>query len=147
MQGGAALKLLVKEMRQTIDEAANYDALKPYCKKLKEQIELNQQVLEYLLSFAMKGEHERYLSEATLYMEFLGTIVVAWLWLKNATVAQKALITNDLKGYSTNFYESKIHTMQFFFKYEVPHTASLAEILMDDMVLTIAQDNAILVEN
>ena len=53
--------------------------------------------------------------------------------------AFKLQIASNIK-YSQDFYESKIHTMKFYFKYEVPKTVSLALSLMDDGILTIKQD-------
>jgi Acetyl-CoA dehydrogenase C-terminal like len=70
-------------------------------------------------------------------MDFLGTIVVGWQWLKTANAAQLVLITKN--GNQTDaFYESKIHTMKFFYTYELVKTEGLAETLMNDEELTIS---------
>ena len=52
----------------------------------------------------------------------------------------KKEVSNADRKYSETFYESKIHTMKFYFKYEVPKTNSLAESLMSDEVVTIKND-------
>ena len=88
------------------------------------------------MPFAMKGNHERYLADANLFMEYMSIVVLGWLWLEMAVDAKKEL-SNSNRKYSETFYESKIHTMKFFFKYEVPKTSSLAESLMNDEVITI----------
>jgi butyryl-CoA dehydrogenase len=72
-------------------------------------------------------------------MEYMSIVVLGWLWLEMAVDAKTALSNSDRK-YSEIFYESKIHTMKFYFKYEVPKTNSLAESLMNDDVLTIKKD-------
>jgi butyryl-CoA dehydrogenase len=143
MKNGAALKLLAEEIQNTIQEALTHDELKPYAKILGEQLQLSQKVLNFLMPFAMKGNYERFLSDATIFMEFFGTIVVAWQWLKMATQARQALVTGQTK-YGESFYEGNIHTMKFFFKYEVPKTTGLAHILMNEEVLTILEQKELI---
>ncbi|RMG24122.1 MAG: acyl-CoA dehydrogenase [Bacteroidetes bacterium] len=143
MKQGQALKLLAADMQATIKEAMAYDELKPYAQVLGEKMQLNQKVLEFLMPFAMKGDYERFLSDATVFMEFFGTILIAWQWLKMALKAKQGLLTGD-KTYTPEFYESKIHTMKFYFKYEMPKTNALAQTLMDEEVLTIAREKELI---
>jgi len=133
---GKAMKLLMGEIMQSIQAALTFSELKPYAKILGDNLKRNQEILEFLMPFAMKGQYERFLSDATLYMEFLSTVVVAWQWLKMATAAKEALVKGDTT-YTKAFYESKIHTMKFYYKYEVPKTIGLAQSLMDNEVLTL----------
>jgi hypothetical protein len=95
--------------------------------------------LAHLMPFAMKGNYERYLADANLFMEYMSIVVLGWLWLEMAVDAKNEL-GNSNRKYSETFYESKIHTMRFYFKYEVPKTNSLAESLMSDEVLIIKND-------
>lgn len=139
MKGGKAIQLLAAEIQSSIQAAMTYDELKPYAKILGEKLGEAQQVLGHLMSFAMKGDYERFLADATLFMEFFGTITVGWQWLNMATVAKKALVSGQLQQ-SETFYESKIHTMKFYYKYEMPKTLGLAKTLMDNAVLTIMEE-------
>jgi alkylation response protein AidB-like acyl-CoA dehydrogenase len=139
MQNGKALELLVAEIMQTIALASTDDELKKYGAVLGDKLKLSQKVLAYLVPFAIKGNHERYLADANLFMEYMSIIVLGWLWLEMAVDAKKELVNED-KKYSETFYESKIHTMKFYFKYEVPKTNSLAESLMSSEELTIKTD-------
>jgi butyryl-CoA dehydrogenase len=139
MQNGKGLELLSAEIVKTIISASIDDDLKGYATVLGDKLKLSQKVLGHLMPFAMKGNHERYLADANLFMEFMSIVVLGWLWLEMAVDASDQLRNTDRK-YSEVFYESKIHTMKFYFKYEVPKTNSLAESLMSDEVLTIKQD-------
>lgn len=143
MKGGKAMMLIGQEMGATINEANTYDELKPYAKKLSEQMHLTTKVVGFLTGFAQKGEFERFLSDATLFMDFFGTIVLGWQWLKLATAAKKALVTGD-KTQTEEFFESQIHTMKFFFKYEIPKTAGLAQSMMDTEVLTLKEEKELI---
>ena len=110
-----------------------------YAAVLGDKLKLSQKVLGHLMPFAMKGNYERYLADANLFMEYMSIVVLGWLWLEMAVDAKKEL-TNTNRKYSEIFYESKIHTMKFYFKYEVPKTNSLVESLMNDETLTIKKD-------
>ncbi|MEO0526465.1 MAG: acyl-CoA dehydrogenase [Bacteroidota bacterium] len=136
MENGRALQLLSAEIMHTITAASTHEELRPYAGKLGDKLKLTQQVLGFLMPYAQKGDYERYLSDANLFMEFLSHIVIGWLWLDMAIHAKTSLVNGD-KTYSETFYESKIHTMKFYYKYELPKTNGLAESLMDPEVLTV----------
>lgn len=139
LQNGKALALLVDEIMQTIALASKHEELKPYAEALSSTLQLSQKILQKLMPFAMKGNYERYLSDANLFMEYMSIVVLSWLWLEMALNSKEKIATGDLK-YDKIFYESKIHTMKFYFKYELPKTTSLSESLMSDEVLTIKKD-------
>ncbi len=140
---GRAVQLLAAEMQQTISQAMAFDELKPYARQLGEKMQLSQKVLGFLLPFAAKGEYERFLSDATVFMEFFGTLVVGWLWLKMAVVAKQELAVGNT-GFTAEFYESKLHTMKFYFKYELPRMEGLAPTLMSEEVLTILEEKEVI---
>tara|TARA_R100000935_G_C2842107_1_gene172194 strand:- start:41924 stop:43735 length:1812 start_codon:yes stop_codon:yes gene_type:complete len=135
MENGKALELLLTEILHTITEAMEFDELRSSAKILGDKIKLTRSVLDFLVPFAKKGNYERFLSDANLFMEFLSLVVIGWLWLDIAVNAQRNILGGD-QTYSKTFYESKIHTMKFYFKYELPKTGSLAESLMHPDVLT-----------
>lgn len=143
MQKGKALEYLAAEVQKDIKAAMTYDELKPYAAKLGEKLQLTQKVLGKLMPFAMKGQYERYLSDATLFMQFMSTVVVAWQWLKMGTAAKQALVTGE-DTYSNEFLEGKVHTLKFFYKYELSKVDSLADILMDGEVLTILEEKELI---
>ena len=142
MDKGRAFQLLSVEISNSIEQAMTYESLVPYAKILGEKVVLAEKVVQSLLGFAMKGDFERFLSDATVFMEFFGNITVAWLWLDMARSAQSALVAGD-KNYSKDFYNAKIHAMKFYYKYELSKTTSLAEILTNKEVLTVPTDTKI----
>ena len=138
MENGKALELLNNEIMNTIRQASEYDDFKKYANKLGEKLLLTQKVIGFLVGFAKKGDYERFLSDATPFMEFFSTITMAWIWLDIAVNAKNNIVTSK-KDYSEEFYENKIHSMKFYFKYELPKTNGLAETLLDEESLTIAE--------
>jgi alkylation response protein AidB-like acyl-CoA dehydrogenase len=140
MENGKAYQLLAAEMQATAKAAMKYDNLKPYSKSLKKEITRLEKVLKHLIGFAMTGRNDLFLADATIFMEMAGTIVVGWQWLKQALIAQ-AYLANSNGSQSNVFYESKIHTMRFFFKYEMSHSAACADTLLNKEVLTDLKEN------
>ncbi len=138
-KNGAILEQLIKDMNKTISAAATYDEFKSYGQQLSLQINTVQEVLNKLIPFAMKGQFDRFLADATVFMELFSTVVIAWQWLEMAVTAKNSLILRT-KERSESFYEGQIHTMKFYFKYELTKTLGLAETLLSDEVLTIVNE-------
>ncbi len=138
MSHGKALELLSAEIMNTIQQASTIDSLQPYASTLGAKLQVTQKVISHLMPFALKGDYERFLADASVFMEFLSLILVSWTWLEIGTNSSKA-ISNGGK-YSKEFYESKIHTMKYFFTYELPKTSGLAEVLMNTDSITIKKD-------
>lgn len=140
MKGGKAMQLLFVKISEVIREANTFDGLKPFASKLSESLEETTEIMNHLMGYAGKGEFQKYLADATLFMNFAGTIVIAYQWLKMANVAAKEL-KKEQKAYSDEFYESKIHTMKYFFIYELPKTKSWKETLMSEYFLTLENNH------
>ncbi len=136
MENGAALKLLGATMLETCADSKQYPALEPYAATLQKELGRINETLQSLLAHTQKGELIRYLADATIFMEMASYVVISWQWLKMGLVAQKALESKDFSKQSQVFYEGKIHTMQFFFRYELPHAAACAKTLTDTLSLT-----------
>lgn len=140
MKNGDAMRNLTKEIITSIKLASNFDDLQPYADQLKTASKQLQEVLQHLIQFAMKGEHERYIADASIFMELMSTVVIAWQWLKLATVAKTALVNGNgtLPG---EFYMEQINTMRFYYKYELPKVLACRSTLMSEDSLTIVEQN------
>jgi butyryl-CoA dehydrogenase len=140
MENGQALKLLINDMSHTIAEAKKTDGLTTYADLLGQKMQEIQKALEYLMPYAMKGDFENYLADASIFMEAASTVVIAHQWLKMAVAATHQL-QSDNKAFASSFYESKVNTMKFFYKYELPKTKACLETLMSPDKLTIQNQN------
>ncbi len=138
IKNGRLVQLVTQKIQETIREAMTYEELKPYAIILGEKLKDIQEVMAHLIPFAMKGNHERFLADATVFMELVSTGVIAYQWLAMAVKAKEALVTGQMR-FKAEFYESKVHTMKFFFKYEVPKMTSCKETLLNNEVLTIVK--------
>lgn len=143
LKGGKAMHLLASKVMEDIQASMTFDDLKPYAKILGNKLGEMQKVLSVLMGYARKGEYERFLADATLFMDFFSTIVIGWQWLKMATVAKNALLMGKTEQ-TEEFYEAKIHTMKFYFKYELPKTVGLAQTLVDEAFLTLVAEKELI---
>lgn len=135
MEKGKALELLAKQIYETIAKAEVHEALKPYSSQLKAEVKRIQQVLMHLTNFAAKGDVDRMLADATVFMEMMSYVVIGWQWLKQSVVAQES-INNKKSLQTTTFYESILHVMKFYFRYELPHAEACANTLVNPDYLT-----------
>jgi butyryl-CoA dehydrogenase len=144
MEKGQALQELVSAIQQTIQSASAHEALKPYAASLGEELKRAGSVLAHLGKFAAAGEVDRYLADASVFMEQVSYLVIGWQWLKQGTHAATQLQSGNTRQQTKAFYEGKVHTMKFFFRYELPHAAACAKTLLDPEYLTNLKSAAIL---
>lgn len=143
MDQGKGMELLSQEIMKTISEAQQLTDLQSYAEKLGEKLQLTQKVLQTLMPHAMKGDFERFLADASVFMDFFSLLLMGWTWLDIAVHSQKMLANSDSKQ-SEKFYKSKLETMKYFFAYELPKTSGFAEILMDPSTVTIKKETEFL---
>lgn len=142
MHNGKAAKLLFGEIMKTLAEANDYEQSKRHAATLSSVLGEYQAVMTKLMGIAASGKVEEFLSDANLFMELSGNIVIGWQWIKQGIAAEKAL--NDAPD-NAGFYESKIKTMDFYFAYEIPKTKGLMKRLLDDENITIKEDTEFLI--
>lgn len=144
LENGEALRLLIQHINATAQTASTYPDLQLQAAIMQTETDRLAKTLRQLSKFALEGETERFLADATIFMEMAGYVIIGWQWLKMAVAAQQTLDEGSFKTQSRSFYEGKVHAMQFFFKYEIPHAAACAEILLDGQQLTMLRDDNIL---
>lgn len=134
LHDGASLKLLSRRIEETIAEAEGHEGrLSAWAEQLREALATMMLVTDVLLARAAEGESALALGNAWHYLDAMGHTVVAWLWLKQALVAQRALDA----GRDEDFYRGKLLTCRYFFLYELPKVQLNAALLrkLDDTLL------------
>jgi hypothetical protein len=126
MHNGKALQWYVAEVQATIAEAKNNNTLKSTAETLGYYLNKAQQTTLHLMSMAAK-DTERFLADATLYLELFGIVSIGWQWLKMGIVAEQAL--PKANGTDAAFYHGKLAAMQYFFEYELVKIEALAKRL------------------
>lgn len=134
---GQAAMLFFKECGKSIQEAKGFENLKSKAESLENQLQVLQKLTNHLLQTAKAGETEKYLADATLFLEMTGIIAIAWQWLTMSIVAHKALDNKGTHLDDQQFYKGKIATMQYFFDYELIKVDSLSKRLMSADFITL----------
>ncbi len=69
------------------------------------------------------GDMNRTLANASLYLEAVGHVVVAWLWL------EQALACPPDGGSEPDFYRGKLQACRYFYQWELPKTGPQLDLL------------------
>ncbi len=116
MQGGAGFALLLATIRADIAAAAD-PLVTPYAAALEAALQRVEQATQAMLPAMKDGRLALYLANATLYLDMLGHVVIAWMWLRQANVAAAAL-HNDAQR-DADFYQGKLAACRYFYAYEL----------------------------
>ncbi len=82
------------------------------------------------------------LANASAYLEAFGHVVVAWLWLDQALVAQAAM--GAAQGDERDFYRGKLAGCEYFYSWELPKIPGwLAVLQPPDRTLRDTPESAI----
>jgi butyryl-CoA dehydrogenase len=136
MRDGEGVSLFANELRKAIEQANFYPEIKSYSDRLANSLARLLEVTEFLIQFHRQGVLDKFLADATLYLELFGIISVAWQWLLQGIRAKEALET-DLSPGEGAFYRGKLFTMKYYFHYELPKTKWLSERLLEADGLTV----------
>jgi hypothetical protein len=135
MKNGAALRLLMAQIQQTVNSASADPVLAEYATALAKALEAAVSTTQVLGVAALQGKVDLFLANAQLYLEMLGHIVVAWLWLQQAQTA--AASVGGASESDQQFYQGKLAACRYFYRYELPKALRQAELLakLDDTCL------------
>ena len=128
MHGGAALEFLSRRIEQTIADAragglsSEADTLADYLADLRSTTRSVVDCNDVTLGLA----------NATLFLDAMGLVVVAWLWL-----AQGLLVSGNNNS-GDAFCVGKLTAMRYFFRYELPRAKHKFELVasLDDTTLS-----------
>jgi hypothetical protein len=138
---GASLKLLAREIQTTTDAARSVARVSAFGIQLENTFSLVLETTQKLVAARSEIGTEVFLANSNTYLEMLGHTVIAWMWLRQALVAARALETLS-SSHDTTFYNGKIQTCQFFYRFELSKVAVWSELLssLDTTVLEMQPD-------
>jgi alkylation response protein AidB-like acyl-CoA dehydrogenase len=115
MQGGAGLALLAETIAATAKRAPT--SLAKPASELQAAID---RVVEVTAALWATGDPETALANSSIYLEAVGHVVVAWIWLEQVLAAE---------GRTGDFYDGKRRAAVYFFRYELPKTGPMLDLL------------------
>jgi hypothetical protein len=136
MKNGKAFSFFIEEVMKAISACHADPLLSIHAEKLGDGLALLRKVTNHLLEFARAEETERFLADATLYLELFGIISIGWQWLLQGLAVQRGLAKGPSES-DARFYNGKLYALRYFFSYELPKAQGLAARLMDSDPVTV----------
>lgn len=142
MNQGKALQVLQTAIQETLQEAHQFPALSDCSQQLINELERMKRVLLYLQPRLMAGKAGEFLADASVFMELASYIVIGWQWLKMGVTASRQLAaTSSISESSRDRLKFILHTMEFYFRYELSHTAAFESTICRPEKLTQLSEN------
>ncbi|MGW5666986.1 acyl-CoA dehydrogenase [Micromonospora sp. NPDC003776] len=124
MRGGAGLELLLETIRATVSRAWKADGFAAeLAGPLGAAVDRIAVVTRRLWE---TGDAELALANASVYLEAVGHVVIAWMWLEQV-LAGEAL--GSPEGAEGEFLAGKRQAARYFFRYELPKTGAQFDLL------------------
>jgi alkylation response protein AidB-like acyl-CoA dehydrogenase len=118
IDSGRGLRLLADKIRHTTHQASTLGhPLATWASTLASAARRVEHTTKLLWK---DGDPGAALPNATLYLEAVGHVVMAWVWLEQALAAH---------GKAGDFYDGKRIAAQYFFHYELPKTTAQFDLL------------------
>lgn len=117
--GGAGLQILLEEIAQTSRRAADRAGtdLAQWAGALQQS---SQRIDHVTTQLWATGDPEIALANSSAYLEAVGHVVLAWIWLEQALAAD---------GKQGDFYDGKRAATRYFFSHELPKTRAQFDLL------------------
>ena len=140
LSGGEPLRSLLAELDRDARQAIELPPLAEFGRALRDALAVLGQTTTALLTRLTGGEPRLALANASLYLSLFGHVLMAWIWLRQARVALAALATAGSS--QRDFYQGKLATCRYFFRYELPPALAQAGLLqsLDDTTLAVSPD-------
>ncbi|MDB4973225.1 MAG: acyl-CoA dehydrogenase [Myxococcaceae bacterium] len=122
---GAALELLAREVASVVRDARACE-LGRLADLLELALGTTREVTTHLVGLR---EPEARLLHSADYLELFSTLVVGWMWLLQATVAQRALSKRE-ENADTPFYRGKLCAAEYYLETELPRIEQLAGLCL-----------------
>lgn len=128
IQQGAGLDAVVNEFKLTIASVVDSEYLASFGEQLARAVDILLATTDSIKNGMIEGDIDLALANSARYLDLFGNVTIAWIWLKLACVAQKALFDAQHQA-EKDFYRGKLQAMQYFYRFELPEIYPWAELL------------------
>ncbi|HWP11991.1 MAG TPA: acyl-CoA dehydrogenase [Ramlibacter sp.] len=133
MHNGAAFELFCTAIGKDMALAREHPGLQARADALGDAL-TQLKVATTALGELHRRDPDLALANATLYLDAFGRITAAWMWLKQAVVAARAL-DDAPDGPDSGYYRGKLQAAHYYFQWELPSAeAQCAQLLNVDRV-------------
>jgi len=140
IENGALFEAVGAELASTVAKARLPGVaahLPPYADALERSW---QQVASVTAALYATGDIHKTLANASVYLEAVGHVVVAWMWLEQALLAARQLASAPAG--EQDFYRGKLQACRYFFHWELPKVAPQLTLLASIDTTTLDMQDA-----
>lgn len=141
MYEGKGLQLLQNKISVTVKNCLQHEKLKLMAEEYLKKLEIFSQTTFTLGKSLQAGKVNETLANSALYLDMMGKIVVAWLWLE---MAEKALVSfeKSINKEDQNFLSGKLQACKYFIEWELGEISTQAKLLkeLNDTCSTMHED-------
>ena len=132
---GKGQQLLLQRIQQTLASANQKDVLQGLVSQYQQYLDIFIKTTLSLGSALQTGEVEKGLANSAVYLDMMGKMVVAWLWIEMADKAVDRFGDTDIDENGTNenkqFLAGKLQAAQYFMRWELPKIQHQANLLQE----------------
>jgi butyryl-CoA dehydrogenase len=132
-ENGEGFRLFVARVLADAERASANPDLQEFAEALRETCACAVEVTRFLGAALVRGEARQALANANHYMNLLGHLAIAWVWLAQSALALATARTEA----EQRFARGTLDACRYFFRHELPQTRAWAGLLlaMDRSVL------------
>ena len=128
MNKGAGFELFNRAVNRTLAEAGQLAQTGEFVEPLRLAMATLNDVTRVLIE-KLAQDPDTALANATVYLDFFGRILAAWIWLKQAVKAAQAMNDGSIGESEDNFYNGKLQAARYYFQWELPEIETQARLL------------------
>ncbi len=125
-QGGEPLRILLEEIERTCARASTAGVDAVWIERLRTAAQETGALVAHLGGLGMGGDVDGMMRHSTHFLMLFSILLVAWIWLWQATVAKEALAKSTPADAA--FYEGKLCAAQYWIATELPRVHELAAL-------------------
>lgn len=124
----AGYRAVLAEMAACCNTAMEREQLTAFASQLRLAVKTLDATTTTLLEGMNTIGSAQVLANATHYLDAFGHVVVAWMWLRQGLVADRALAASPHPD-DDKFYRGKLQALRYFYRYELTRVDNWCELL------------------
>ena len=130
-KNGLGLKTLKREIESDLSQIVT-PKTGTMAKELVHYLTALHEIIIHVSGTIKSDKQGTLLANAQALMNVFAQIVVSWIWIRQASVAEQKLMKADVTEKEANFYKGKIQAAQYFISWELPTIERDLKILKQD---------------
>ncbi len=129
-QNGKGYRLIIEKITETCSTLTSHERLSQLANQVQQAVIKLDTTTKSLIE-QMSKDIDQGLANATEYLDVFGKVLVSWLWLRQAQVADSQLQAGQTVAQEEQFYRGKIQAAKYYIEWELVQIDSQCQCLLD----------------